>query len=167
MVASAFVAFPGVGLDRLRFGMNEQETRAALAPFGVVEDATAPGGALKLRTVGLDPSFSVYASFTSDGLLFSLEAWRPDDVGAVDILLSGVPIFGHGADAVLDELAQTGLELDRSDKYYPVAPTGYVAFDREGGDDCDDDGVARVIQSMLLAPSDYMTSYTSTRFGVV
>ncbi|MEV4177577.1 hypothetical protein [Nonomuraea sp. NPDC049709] len=145
----------GSGLDGLRFGMDETQVRAGLAAYGEVVDATAPGGALCLRTRGPDASFSVYASFTADGLLFTLEIWRPDDASSIEVRLYGIPVFATPADLVLARLAELGQPVDLADRWHPLLPEASIGLDREGGDDCDDDGLARHFQSVFIAPPGY------------
>ncbi|MFG6200996.1 hypothetical protein [Nonomuraea sp. JJY05] len=77
----------GSGVDSLRFGMDEPQVRAELSAYGNVVDVTAPGGALSIRAQGIDDSFSVYAGFNADGVLFTLEIWCPNDVGLIDVNL--------------------------------------------------------------------------------
>ncbi len=146
---------------------KDEEARTALGEFGDVEDATAPGGALVLRTVGLDESFSVYANFRSDGLLVTAEIWRPEDPETVDVEIDGIPVFGPEAETVLQAFAGRGLETDSSDQFYPVIPAGYLSFGREGGEECDDEGLARFMQSVFLAPPGYATDYTGVTLPVV
>ncbi|WP_326642640.1 hypothetical protein OG884_05115 [Streptosporangium sp. NBC_01755] len=148
----------GSGLDSLRFGMDEPQVRAGLATLGNVVDSTAPGGALKLRTEGLDDSFSVYASFGSGGFLFTLEVWRPNDTNLIDLNLYGIPIFATPADSALVQLAEIGHRLDFEDKYHPVLPEASIGLDRESGDDCDNDGLARYFQSIFIAPDGYYSN---------
>ncbi|GID26699.1 hypothetical protein [Paractinoplanes brasiliensis] len=44
----------------------------------------------------------MYANFVSDGRLFTLEVFRPDDPSVVDFELVGVPAFSSTADEVLE-----------------------------------------------------------------
>ncbi|MEU6777806.1 hypothetical protein ABZ912_01295 [Nonomuraea angiospora] len=145
----------GSGLDDLRFGMDEAQVRAELAVYGNVENASAPGGALSLRTQGLDDSFSIYAVFNAEGLLSALEIWRPDDVSLIDVDFRGIPMFATPADEVLARLAELGHRIDLEDQWHPLLPEASIGLDREGGDDCDDDGLARYFQSIFVAPYGY------------
>ncbi|MET0416104.1 MAG: hypothetical protein ABW022_08805 [Actinoplanes sp.] len=158
----------GAGLGELRFGMNEAQARVALAAFGEIKDGTAPGGSLTLYTEGADPSFSVYANFVADGRLFTLEIFRPDDTGVVDLELTGVPVFGSAADEVLEALRAGGYEVDDENEFNPVVEDGYLGLSLEGGDDGeegdDDPGPSRFIQSLLIAPRGYATKYRNAAF---
>ncbi|GAA3441093.1 hypothetical protein [Planomonospora venezuelensis] len=153
----------GSGLDGLRFGMDEPQVREGLASYGNVLDATAPGGALSLRTQGHDDSFSIYAAFEADGTLFTLEIWRPDDVSLIDVSLFGISVFTTPADRFLSRLAGLGHRIDFEDKWHPLLPEASIGLDREGGDDCDDDGLSRYFQSVFIAPHGYYSSPSSAR----
>ncbi|MEV0382755.1 hypothetical protein [Nonomuraea sp. NPDC050643] len=153
----------GSGLDSLRFGMDESQVRAQLAVYGDVIDATAPGGALQLRTQGPDDSFAVYAAFKADGRLFTLEVWRPDDASLIELHLYGIPFFATPADQVLARLAELGHRIDFEDQWNPLLPEVSIALSREGGDDCDDDGLARYFQAMFIAPLAYYARPSETR----
>src|SRR5262245_19157560 len=107
----------GSGMDSLHFGMDEPQARAELSAYGNVVDGTAPGSALSLRTQGLDDSFSVYAAFNADGVLFTLEIWRPNDVSLIDVNLYGTPIFATPADRVLAMMAELGHQIDFEDPW--------------------------------------------------
>ncbi|MEV4582074.1 hypothetical protein AB0K16_53480 [Nonomuraea jabiensis] len=153
----------GSGMDSLQFGMDEPQVRAELSAYGNVVDVTAPGSALSLRTQGLDDAFSIYAAFNADGFLFTLEIWRPTDVSLIDVNLYGIPVFATPADRVLAVLAELGHRLDFEDQWHPLLPEVSIGLDREGGDDCDDDGLARYFQSIFIAPPGYY--YKPLAFG--
>ncbi|MFB9472045.1 hypothetical protein ACFFR3_21230 [Nonomuraea salmonea] len=148
----------GSGLDNLRFGMDEPQVRAELISYGDVVDATAPGGSLALRTQGLDDSFSICAAFKSDGALFTLEVWRPEDVNLIDVKLYDIPLFATPVERVLARISELGHRIDFDDRWHPVLPEASIGLDREGGDDCDDDGFARHFQSIFIAPCGYYFS---------
>jgi hypothetical protein len=161
MADHTLVVHSGRGVDGLRFGMDEEQVRAQLSAYGEVRDATAPGGALKLRTEGSDPSFAVYASFREDGRLFTLEVWRPDDVERIDMTWDGIALFATPADEVLEYLLSQGHETDLSDPYHPLVQSASIGLDREGGEDADEEGFAPFFESILVAPAGYFTGYMS------
>lgn len=161
MAALALSVVPGVGLADLRFGMEEPAVRVALAPYGEIVDGTSPGGSLTLYTEGIDPSFSVYANFRHDGLLFTLEVWRPDDAVVVDLELGDVAIFAPPAEAVIQSLTSAGYVVDESEPFHPVIADAYIGLSREGGEDDEESGISRYIQSFFLAPAGYDELHTS------
>ncbi|MGI5269024.1 hypothetical protein ACQEUU_07735 [Nonomuraea sp. CA-218870] len=146
----------GAGLDDLRFDMDEAQVRAGLATYGNVVDATAPGGALCLRTEGIDETFSVYAAFkAATGTLYTLEIWRPSNIRLIDVDVFGTLLFATPATQILDRITELGHRVDAEDQWHPILPDASIGLDREGGDDCDDDGLARYFQSIFIAPPGY------------
>ncbi|HET9516374.1 MAG TPA: hypothetical protein VFO77_01480, partial [Actinoplanes sp.] len=108
----------------------------------------------KLRAVGLDESFAVYAGFGGDDRLFTLEIWRPDDVDVVDVAPDGL-VFATPAQEFIDRLAEAGNRLDIEDVFHPLLPELSIGLDREGGEEVDEDGLAIYFQSIFVAQADY------------
>jgi hypothetical protein len=152
----------GVGVPPFRFGMTIDQVRSAMLPLGVVDDVTAPGGAPALRWYDEARSFDIYLNFRADGRLFTIQLWRsPLPDGAVPVRWHGVDLFGQPADGAIAALRAAGEPVDTSDALYPMARDEEVGFNREGGDDVDDDGVAIRFESVLVAPSGYARLYTA------
>ncbi|GIG59705.1 hypothetical protein Lfu02_40770 [Longispora fulva] len=91
-----------------------------------------------------------------DGRVSAVQLWRPEVAdGEVRAMFDGIDIFGQLADTVMDQLRNRGIEIDLDDPWHPTCGGVTLGFDREGGDDCDDDGLARYFGSVLVAPPGY------------
>ncbi|SEG99796.1 hypothetical protein SAMN05444920_11472 [Nonomuraea solani] len=97
----------------------------------------------------------MYAAFKADGSLFTLEAWRPDDISLVEVTLYGIPLFATPADDVLAQLTRMRHRLDLSERFYPHLPEASIALGREGGDECDDEGLSPYFRYIFIGPPGY------------
>jgi hypothetical protein len=138
---------------------------AELQQIGDVRDYTSPGGAPAFRVTDGPAGLTIVASCLADGRLFTVEIER-DQVGPAvrKVSVLDIDLFNQPADEVLDAIAAAGLDIDDEDSDYPTALAGQLRFDRAGGDDADEQGIAPRFISVLLVPADYETRYTRTSF---
>lgn len=144
------LAPPG-GVPPLVFGMSRAEASEAMRGWGEPRDgADTASRSLNVRDDGL--TRDVYAHFDEGDRLTSVVIWRPEP-GEVHVVVRfrDIDVFGQPADAVLEALRQRGYVVDTSDRYFPLCKDIALGFNREGGEDCDDEGLARHFNSVLTA----------------
>jgi hypothetical protein len=144
------------GISPIRFGMTIQEASSAMEAWGAVSLTPATEHDFpRLNAQQTDYSVDIYANF-EDGLrLTSIEIWRPEGPGRTTVLFEGIDIFSHDASSVLRELAQRGYEIDDSDPFFPKIDQIALGFNRDFGDERDDDDYALYFANLLLAPAGY------------
>lgn len=65
-------------------------------------------------------------------------------------MLYGIPIFATPADLAMARLVELEHRLDLGDQWHPLLPEASIGLDREGGEDCDEDGLAHYFQSIFI-----------------
>jgi hypothetical protein len=155
----------GSGVPPLKLGMSPERLMAELQVIGSVQDAAAPGGAPAWRVLDQDGLVTIVAHCLPDGRLFTIEIWRESSRSVLrSITVYGVDLFNQNADPVLQALISMGVEVSDDDPHYPMAFGGKLRFDRNGGDDPDDNGLSPRFESVLIVPADYESRYTNTTF---
>jgi hypothetical protein len=165
MRPSAIEIDPSVGVPPLLFGMTRAQTLVALEGMGgEVDESSPPGGAPSIHVLDPEGGFDIYANLRGDGRLFTIEIWRPAEIdGSVPVRFVGVDLFGYTADSTIALLRARGVEVVEDDPFFPDAAESQVRFNRDGGDDRDDEGRSVYFESITVVPRGYDTEYTSLR----
>jgi hypothetical protein len=75
----------------------------------------------------------------------------------------GLELFALPADEIIDMLRARGVDVDNEDPFFPNAADGQLRFNRDEGDDRDEEGLSVYFGSILVVPRGYETEYTSLR----
>lgn len=145
------------GAGPIMFGMTIEEAAEVMSRWGDVDrrSLTGPDPHLAVRDEAIQVRFERGKQVTS------IELWRPDDDDDALVTLEGMDLFRVPANEILDRLRENGDEIDESDRFYPIAPRVTLGFNREDGEEREEEELAAHFGSVLIAPPGYYTSSDS------
>lgn len=152
---------PPEGVPPLLIGMSIDEARNVMALWGNPEEVfDSPGEVPRLRVRDEGLTRDIFAHIGDDGKVSAIEVWRPVlsklQGEAVHVLYGDVDVFALPANDIIRFLRDRGVEVDESDPFYPSCPQLTLGFNREGGDDVEDEsGISRFFESVLVARPGY------------
>lgn len=139
---------PNIGLPPLRFGMSSSEASVALETWGDAEPLTGlPGEPEKLRLRDEPEGFDLFALFEFGEGVSAIEIWRPRTRNTWVVRALGLDVFAGRASAVLQSLADQGVEVTDAELQHPTCPQVALGFRRNSQRD--------IFDSVLIAPPGY------------
>jgi hypothetical protein len=163
-----FTVIPPEGALPLRFGMTQAQVRRVLDGAGRFEDVTAPGGLPQLHLVDDDQAVDLYTVFTAGDQLFTIEFWRPQASEApMALVFDGINLFDKPADETIAILRSRGHEVDTADEFFPNMAGHQIRFNRDEGEDRDDNGLATYFELIMIAPEHYREQYTNVHLPTI
>ena len=155
------------GVPPLRFGMSAAEASEAMRVWGPVT-ANQPDRPSRTTINAHDDAYlwDVHANLEDGEHVTSIVVWRtnPDEpfdpatTAAVRVEFEGIDLFGQEASAVIEELQRRGHTLNNQDPWWPGFDDIALWFNRESGDDRDDEDFALYFASVTIVPPDHPSS---------